>query len=167
MDSVEIIYKDSMRPDSSDEAGHELAAHFASETAATDHTVVPHSDLYEQIDQLAAIDIDEIIKLQADDANAVTTHPVLYADFFEGLAQLATMGVVEVTEIVEAIHREVILRPLGRFNENHLNNWQRGITGRIYGTIRQVMLLVGNNLATVLRIYKTMMRQTLSRCPIP
>ena len=108
MDSVEIIYKDSMRPDSSDEAGHELAAHFASETAATDHTVAPHSDLYEQIDQLAAIDIDEIIKLQADDANVVTTHPVLYADFFEGLAQLATMGVVEVTEIVEAIHREVI-----------------------------------------------------------
>ncbi|MGP5645975.1 alpha/beta fold hydrolase [Psychrobacter celer] len=159
MDSVEIIYKDSMRPDSSDKAGHELAAHFASETAATDHTVAPHSDLYEQIDQLAAIDIDEIIKLQADDANAVTTHPVLYADFFEGLAQLATMGVVEVTEIVESIHREVILRPLGRFNENHLNNWQRGITGRIYGTIRQVMLLVGNNLATVLRIYKTMMRQ--------
>ena len=81
------------------------------------------------------------------------------AEFFEGLAQLATTGVVEVTDIVEAIHREVILRPLGRFNKNHINNWQRGITGRIYGTIRQVMLMVGGNLASVLRVYQRIVMQ--------
>ncbi len=133
---------------------HELEAHFASET-----DMPAHSDVYEQIDQLEAIDVDELVKLLADDGHKTTVKPVALAEFFEGLAQLATTGVVEVTDIVEAIHREVILRPLGRFNKNHINNWQRGITGRIYGTIRQVMLMVGSNLASVLRVYQRIVMQ--------
>ncbi|MGO2734903.1 alpha/beta fold hydrolase [Psychrobacter sp.] len=133
---------------------HELEAHFASET-----DMPAHSDVYEQIDQLAAIDVDELVKLLADDGHKTTVKPVALAEFFEGLAQLATTGVVEVTDIVEAIHREVISRPLGRFNKNHINNWQHGITGRIYGTVRQVMLMVGSNLASVLRVYQRIVMQ--------
>ena len=142
---------------------HELDAHFFSADS-----VPRHGDLYEQIDQLEAIDMDELVKLLADtDDNEETIKtPVSLADFFEGLAQLATMGVVEMTEIVESIHREVILRPLGRFNDKHLNKWQRGFTGRTYGTIRHIMLMVGNNLASVLRIYKNFIVQKTAQ-PLP
>lgn len=154
MNRPNLSYADSVIPDSAysnARTRHELEAHFVSD----DNMPPLHGDLYEQIDQLEAIDVDELVKLLADDNNVTTLRePVSLADFFEGLAQLATMGVVEVTDIVEAIHREVILRPLGRFNEGNVNNWQRGITGRIYGTIRHIMLMVGNNLASVLRIYK-------------
>ena len=139
----------------------------AFETHSNPDISVPlHSDLYEQIDQLEAIDVDELLKLLADEGDETTTQYVTLADFFEGLAQLATMGVVEITDIVEAIHREVILRPLGLFNEKYLNSWQRGITGRIYGTIRHIVLLVGNNLASVLRLYKNNVRQKTAQ-PLP
>lgn len=152
MSNPDLFYHDSVSYGSANtdaKARHELEAHFGS-----DSNVPVYSDLYEQIDQLEAIDVDELMKLLADESSGITTTPVTFADFFEGLAQLATMGVVEVTEIVEAIHREVILRPLGHFNENYLRSWPRGITGRIYGTIRHIMLMVGNNLASVLRLYK-------------
>ena len=141
---------------------HELDAHFDSEPR-----VPRHGDLYEQIDQLEAIDMDELVKLMADvDDHQTSGPPVSLADFFEGLAQLATTGVVEVTEIVEAIHREVILRPLGRFNDKHLVSWRRGLTGRIYGTIRHIMLTVGDNLASMLRLYKNFIVQK-SVQPLP
>ena len=142
---------------------HELDAHFFS-----DASVPLHSDWYGQIDQLEAIDMDELVKLLADidEGNEAVKKPVSLADFFEGLAQLATMGVVEITEIVEAIHREIILRPMGRFNDKHLNKWQRGFTGRIYGTIRHIMLMVGNNLASILRIYKNFIVQKTAQ-PLP
>lgn len=165
MNRPNLSYADSVIPDSANSDArnrHELEAHFVS-----DDSMPLHGDLYEQIDQLEAIDVDELVKLLADDNNATTSRePISLADFFEGLAQLATMGVVEVTEIVEAIHREVILRPLGRFNEGNVNNWQRSITGRIYGTIRHIMLMVGNNLASVLRIYKNIISQKSAR-PLP
>ncbi|MEN6669923.1 hypothetical protein AAJP47_06060 [Psychrobacter sp. B38] len=164
MSSTDLFYNDSVnhgsaRSNATDR--HELEAHFARDTS-----VPLHSDLYEQIDQLEAINVDELVRLMADDGNGITTKPVTFADFFEGLAQLATMGVVEVTDIVEAIHREVILRPLGHFNESYLNRWPRGFTGRIYGTIRQLMLMVGNNLASVLRLYKNYVSQKPAQ-PLP
>jgi pimeloyl-ACP methyl ester carboxylesterase len=157
MNSPDGFYNDRMshgNTGSNARVRHELEAHFASES-----DIPVHSHVYEQIDQLEAIDVDELVKLLADEGHETTVKPVALAEFFEGLAQLATTGVVEVTDIVEAIHREVILRPLGRFNKNHINNWQRGITGRIYGTIRQVMLMVGNNLASVLRVYQHIVMQ--------
>jgi len=114
-------------------------------------------DVYEQLAQLEYIYVDELTRLNVDDSDAMTNRePISLVDFFEGLAQLATMGVVEVTDIVEAVHREIILRPLGRFNEGNVTRWQRGITGRIYSTVRQVMLLVGNNLASGLQMYNNM-----------
>lgn len=126
-----------------------------------------HGDLYEHISQLDALDMDELVRLLADDADeTIKNKPLSLGDFFEGLAQLATMGVVEVTEIVESMHREIMLRPIGRFNKNNLNNWQGGITGRVYGLVRYIMLMVGNNLASGLRLYKNMATQTSSQ-PLP
>ena len=127
-------------------------------------SVAIHGDLYEHLSQL---DMDEMARLLADDAeDMLTTDSVSLGDFFEGLAQLATMGVVEMTEIVESMHREIMLRPIGRFNENHLKNWHGGVTGRVYGLVRHVMLMVGNNLSSGLRLYKNVARQTSAQ-PLP
>lgn len=92
--------------------------------------------------------------------------PVTLADVLEGLTCLATMGVVEVTEIVEAIHREILLRPLGRFNPKSLNRWPRGITARIYGRVRKTAKFVGSNLATGLHLYHTIVNQNSDQ-PLP
>lgn len=115
-------------------------------------------DVYEELDQLEYIYMDELTAKTVDNRDTQPYQPISLVDFFEGLAQLATMGVVEVTDIVEAIHREVILRPLGRFNEGNLDRWQRGITGRIYGTVRNAMQLVGNNIAVGLRLYDNVVK---------
>ena len=110
-------------------------------------------DVYEELDKLEYIYMDELTAENFYIDDVKPHHPISLVDFFEGLAQLATMGVVEVTDIVEAIHREILLRPLGRFNKGNIDRWQGGITGRIYGTVRQAMQLVGNNIATGLRLY--------------
>ncbi|MGP5271929.1 esterase/lipase family protein [Psychrobacter faecalis] len=115
-------------------------------------------DVYEALAELDYIYVDELIAKNVDNSVIKPHQPISLVDFFEGLAQLATMGVVEVTDIVEAIHREILLRPLGRFNNGNLEHWQRGITGRIYGTVRQAMQLVGNNIATGLRLYNTVLK---------
>ena len=112
-------------------------------------------DVYEELAKLEYIYVDELSAETVDNSYSKPHQPITLVDFFEGLAQLATMGVVEVTDIVEAIHREILLRPLGRFNKGNIEHWQRGITGRIYGTVRYTMQLVGNNLASGLRLYNT------------
>jgi pimeloyl-ACP methyl ester carboxylesterase len=122
--------------------------------AGADYSNRFQGNVYEQLAALEYIYLDELTAEKVDDSYAMSMRePISLADFFEGLTQLATMGVVEITDIVEAIHREILLRPLGRFNEGNLDKWQGGITGRIYGTIRSVMALVGNNLASGLRLY--------------
>ena len=141
---------------------HDLFAAVSSAPDATDDTVDStrfQGEVHEQLADLDYIYVD-------DDALAATAMdnfetdndgtPISLIDLFEGLAQLATMGVVEVTDIVEAIHREILLRPLGRFNDKNVTKWQRGITGRIYGTVRHTMQVVGNNLASGLNLYNNM-----------
>ena len=123
-------------------------------------------DVYEELDKLEYIYVDELTEKSFNHSDVQPHQPISLVDFFEGLAQLATMGVVEVTDIVEAIHREVILRPLGRFNEGNLERWQRGITGRIYGIVRNTMQLAGNNLATGLRLYTNILKPKKVR-PLP
>lgn len=123
-------------------------------------------DVYEELAKLDYIYVDELTAETVDNSDSKPHHPITLVDFFEGLAQLATMGVVEVTDIVEAIHREILLRPLGRFNKGNLEHWQRGITGRIYATVRYTMQLVGNNLASGLRLYNTVSRpKKYNLCP--
>ena len=77
-------------------------------------------DVYEALAELDYIYVDELIAKNVDNSVIKPHQPISLVDFFEGLAQLATMGVVEVTDIVEAIHREILLRPLGRFNNGKL-----------------------------------------------
>ena len=115
-------------------------------------------DVYEALAKLEYIYVDELTAENVDNSHIKPHQPISLVDFFEGLAQLATMGVVEVTDIVEAIHREILLRPLGRFNKGNLEHWQRGITGRIYGMVRRTMQLVGNNIASGLRLYNTVLK---------
>ncbi|WP_350561373.1 hypothetical protein [Psychrobacter sp. CAL346-MNA-CIBAN-0220] len=125
------------------------------------------SEVYEQLAQLETIYVDETAGLMAgDNDDSILDKPISLVDFFEGLAQLATMGVVEVTDIVEAIHREIILRPLGRFNDSNRTKWQRGITGRIYGTVRYMTSLVGNNLTSGLWLYNNIRNQKNAQ-PLP
>ncbi len=124
----------------------------------------PPSDVYEQLADLDYIHVDRPTTEDRDPLGH--QGPTSLSDVFEGLAQLATMGVVEITDIVEAIHREVILRPIGRFNEGNLSKWQRGITGRIYGTVRYITSMVGNNLTTGLWLYNNMTKQkNIQRLP--
>ncbi|WP_339663665.1 alpha/beta fold hydrolase [uncultured Psychrobacter sp.] len=117
-----------------------------------------HGDVYEALAKLDYIYVDELVAENVDNSVIKPHQPISLVDFFEGLAQLATMGVVEVTDIVEAIHREILLRPLGRFNKGNVERWQQGITGRIYGTVRQAMQLIGNNLASGLHLYNTVLK---------
>ena len=121
-------------------------------------------NVYEQLAELDYIYVD---RPTVDSNNfELSQGPTSLTDVFEGLAQLATMGVVEVTDIVEAIHREIILRPIGRLNERSLKKWPRGITGRIYGTVRYIANFVGNNLTTGIWLYNNMTKhKNVQRLP--
>lgn len=147
---------------------HDLFASSQRESdASSDSDVYVEDDLHAQLAKLEYIYVDKSTGLKADDSEFfIPSKPISLGVFFEGLAQLATMGVVEITDIVEAIHREIILRPLGRLNERSLTKWQRGITGRIYGVVRNVMQVVGNNFALGLRLYNNKTNQENTQ-PLP
>lgn len=154
-----------------DDSIHDLFASYHTErdSASSVDGDDTQADVYEQLAQLEYIYVDELNddnEDQDDLEKASLRVPVSIADFIEGVTQLATMGVVEVTDIVEAMHREIMLRPIGRFNDRHLTNWQRGITGRIYGTVRQVMVMVGSTLATGVRLSKKVLKSQNSQ-PLP
>lgn len=152
---------------------HDLFANYSHAHPTANEPVQPSSrfvgDVHEQLAQLDYIYVDNSYQ---EDVAALSNEfdeardPVSLADVLEGLTQLATMGVVEVTDIVEAIHREIMLRPLGRLNERHMGKWQRGITGRIYGTVRQASSLIGNNIVTGLRLYNRI-RKKADTPPLP
>ncbi len=155
---------------------HNLFASSAADAATQVHES-EHSpaqgDVYEQLAQLDYIHIDEHIAATNDidslngfyDSDCLT-EPLSLNDVFEGLTQLTTMGVVEVTGIVEAMHREIMLRPLGRYNPKNLDKWPRGITGRIYGTVRHITLFVGHNVSSGLRLSTHLFKQH-ARQPLP
>lgn len=126
-------------------------------------------ELYDALDSLEELDESALLGLVATPQNLIPLadrEPVTLADMLEGLTCLATMGVVEVTEIVEAIHREILLRPLGRLNKRSLNKWQRGITARIYDRVRKTAKFVGSNLANGLHLYHTIVNQNTTQ-PLP
>lgn len=143
-----------------------IAEHEVDPDAPIDQPTNEHlqDNVYEQLAELDYIYVD---RRDIDHRDlSVKQGPTSLADVFEGLAQLATMGVVEVTDIVEAIHREIILRPIGRFNERSIRRWPRGITGRIYGTVRYIASFVGNNLTTGLWLYNNMTKhKNIQRLP--
>lgn len=73
--------------------------------------------------------------------------PPNYGDLLAGMSQLSIMGVLETTSIVEAIHREIALRPFGLFNDKYTRIWSKGISGRVYSLVRSITSLVGKSLA--------------------
>jgi pimeloyl-ACP methyl ester carboxylesterase len=146
---------------------HDLDAHDVSTDSDSDIGARFQGDVYEQLDQLETIDVKAFSDFMAEDSiDSTRCDTITLVDFFEGLAQLATTGVVEVTDIVEAVHREILLRPLGRFNTRNVIKWRRGITSRIYGTVRHITLLVGNNLSSGLQLYNSISNQKNAE-PLP
>lgn len=139
---------------------HDLFAHIQDEPdayATPESSKGFHDNVYEQLADLDYIYVDKQTALSVDDSKIdINREPVTLVDFFEGLAQLVTMGVVEVTDIAEAIHREIVLRPLGRFNDRNQSKWQRGIVGRVYGTVRHATQLIGDNVSSGVRLYDNM-----------
>lgn len=93
--------------------------------------------------------------------------PVSQGDVIEGLAQLATAGVVEVTDLIETLHREIVLRPLGLHTPENIERWHYGITGRVYGLIRQLMQAYGKNMATSLRLINKKLGREQQRRMLP
>lgn len=107
------------------------------------------SELYQNLDHLDNIDVAELAESMGFSYAGSAEEPLTWNDLFEGLGQLMVIGAVEVTEIIEAIHSEIILRPIGRFNEDHLSRWQQGLTRRVYNLVRSAMLYSGNNITSL------------------
>lgn len=74
-------------------------------------------------------------------------------DFLDGISQLSIAGVIETTAIVEAIHREIVLRPLGLLNHRYGRFWRQGISSRVYGVVKGITSLVGHSLALGIHQY--------------
>lgn len=68
-------------------------------------------------------------------------------DFLTGISQLSILGVIETTTLVEAIHREIVLRPIGLLNHKYGLVWNQGISSRVYSIVKGITLLVGHSLA--------------------
>lgn len=77
--------------------------------------------------------------------------PPSQADFLEGLAQLATSGITGITDIVQTVHREILLKPFGLSREQTRIVWNKGISRRIYGVTQHIMRQYGKGLAISLR----------------
>jgi pimeloyl-ACP methyl ester carboxylesterase len=77
--------------------------------------------------------------------------PPTQGDLLEGMAQLATTSIAGVTDLVQAIHREIVLRPLGLHSPKNQARWNKGITGRIYNLIKDMTHQSGAGLAVTLR----------------
>ena len=102
------------------------------------------NELHEKMDTLDILDEEEIIKMAATDiGNPRKSTPLTVGDVFEGLTHLVTSGVLEVTEIIESLHSELLLRPLGRFDETHLTRWQSGLNRKFYNGMRYLVQQVG------------------------
>lgn len=78
------------------------------------------------------------------------------SDFVDGVTQLTITGVIETNTLVEAMHREIMLRPIGLFNDRFTRLWRKGPTGRIYQVIRMVTRIVGSSLATGMHYYQNL-----------
>ena len=120
--------------------------------AQAKRTSLFNAELYAQLESIDVADIAPLLSERcAEDVCRDT--PQSLADVIEGLTQLVTVGVVGATDITEALHREIILRPLGRLNDTHLNKWPKGFIGRIYGSVRGLTTFVGDNMTSGMRWY--------------
>ncbi len=97
----------------------------------------------------------------------IRREPPNQGDLLEGLAQLATSGITGITDVVQAIHREIILRPLGLYNDQNQRRWNRGLTGRIYKLTRDVMEHSGSGVALSLRTFNRLTPSQTQRSLTP
>ena len=77
--------------------------------------------------------------------------PLSRSDFIEGLARLAASGLVELTDVVESIHREVVVMPFAGHLPILEELWDRGISGKVYKLVKSIMSYSGHGTATALR----------------
>ncbi len=122
-------------------------------------------ELHEKLDSLNTLDEDEIVKLAAaDTGNPRKNTPLTFEDVLEGLTHLATTGVLEVTEIIESLHSEILLRPFGRFSEDYLTRWQGGLTRQFYNGMRHIVQQVGTGVTeTNVKLTRKALRQYSDR----
>lgn len=92
--------------------------------------------------------------------------PISISDFLAGISQLAVIGIIETTSIVEAIHREIVLRPLGLLDHKYGRLWTKGIAGRVYNVVRGITSIVGHSLAIGINQYHHLVRHK-EKQPIP
>ncbi|WP_019671720.1 esterase/lipase family protein [Psychrobacter lutiphocae] len=85
--------------------------------------------------------------------------PLSLSDFVAGISQLTVIGVMETTDIVEAIHRDIVLRPLGLLNHRYGKLWQHGISHRVYGAVKGITSLVGQSLTLGINQYSRLARR--------
>ncbi len=78
---------------------------------------------------------------------------ITYGQIVEGLAQLAATGVAEITDIISALHCEILLRPIGRFDSNNKEGWDASIIGQAYSVVRTAVKTVGDGVSFGVRTY--------------
>lgn len=91
--------------------------------------------------------------------------PVTRSELYEGLAQLTTSGAVEITELVENIHREIMFRPLEYVLPKSGSLWGYTLTRRVYSIVKKVMRFSGNQTAQALRLINDQISETRLSTP--
>lgn len=94
-------------------------------------------------------------------AHRAQVDPISISDFLAGISQLAVIGVIETTSIVEAIHREIVLRPFGLLDHNYGQIWSKGLGSRVYSLVRGITSLVGHSLAFGMNHYNDLLHRKL------
>lgn len=93
--------------------------------------------------------------------------PLTLGDLLEGTAQLATTGMVEMTELVEAIHKEIVLRPFASIATTTVDKLHDVTTGRIYHVIKNIMRFSGGGVARTLRLINNQLQADQQRKQLP
>lgn len=102
-----------------------------------------------------------LINMQAGAYRPPVADPITISDFLAGISQLAVIGVIETTSIVEAIHREIVLRPLGLLDHKYGQIWSKGVGSKVYGLVREITSLVGHSLAFAINHYQDLLHRKL------
>lgn len=89
-----------------------------------------------------------------------------WGELIEGTAQLATSGMVEITELVEAIHKEIILRPFSGLATSPVHQVYENSAGKIYHVIKDIMRFSGGSTAKILRQINNRLEDIQQQKPI-
>lgn len=93
--------------------------------------------------------------------------PVSRFDFIEGVARLAASGAVEITDLVEGIHREIVVKPFERVIPGWSSYWDRSISSKVYCVVRKAMSFSGEATATTLRALNSKLERYEQNADLP